>query len=46
MASELLDNTPKDIVKRQKAATPLGNRLGTAEEVVHVVSSLAGRDGA
>ncbi|KAI8945342.1 3-ketoacyl-acyl carrier protein reductase [Xylaria longipes] len=46
VASELLDTIPKDIVERQKATTPLGNRLGTAEEIANVVASLAGRDGA
>ncbi|KAI0534587.1 3-ketoacyl-acyl carrier protein reductase [Xylaria digitata] len=46
VASELLDNIPKEIVEMQKATTPLGNRLGTAEEIGNVVAGLAGRDGA
>ncbi|KAI1737539.1 3-ketoacyl-acyl carrier protein reductase [Xylaria scruposa] len=46
VASELLDNIPKDIVERQIATTPLGNRLGTAEEIANVVAGLAGKDGA
>ncbi|KAI0182246.1 3-ketoacyl-acyl carrier protein reductase [Xylaria flabelliformis] len=46
VASELLDNIPKDIVERQKATTPIGNRLGTAEEIANVVAGLAGKDGA
>ncbi|KAK5624838.1 hypothetical protein RRF57_000554 [Xylaria bambusicola] len=44
--SELLDNIPQDIVERQKATTPLGNRLGTIEEIANVVAGLAGKDGA
>lgn len=46
VASKMLDNIPKDIVERQTAATPIGNRLGTAEEIANVVASLASRDGA
>ncbi|KAI1421971.1 3-ketoacyl-acyl carrier protein reductase [Xylaria sp. FL1777] len=46
VASELLDNIPQDIVERQKATTPLENRLGTVEEIANIVAGLAGRDGA
>ncbi|KAI1435909.1 3-ketoacyl-acyl carrier protein reductase [Xylaria sp. CBS 124048] len=45
VASELLDNIPPEIVEMQKATTPLGNRLGTVEEIANVVASLAGKDG-
>ncbi|KAJ3572278.1 hypothetical protein NPX13_g5106 [Xylaria arbuscula] len=44
--SELLDNIPKDIVEKQKASTPIQNRLGTVEEIANIVAGLAGRDGA
>lgn len=40
--SEMLDNIPADIVKRQKETTPVGNRLGTVEEVSNIVAWLAG----
>ncbi|KAI0412141.1 3-ketoacyl-acyl carrier protein reductase [Xylaria grammica] len=46
VASELLDNVPKEIVDGQKATTPLEKRLGTVEEIANVVAGLAGRDGA
>ncbi|KAI1505891.1 3-ketoacyl-acyl carrier protein reductase [Biscogniauxia marginata] len=43
--SALLDNIPRSIVDAQKAATPLGRRLGEAREVADVVAALAGPDG-
>ncbi|KAI1819651.1 3-ketoacyl-acyl carrier protein reductase [Xylaria intraflava] len=46
VASALLDNIPQDLVEMQKSITPLGNRLGTLEEIANVVVSLASKDGA
>ncbi|KAH8889445.1 dehydrogenase [Thozetella sp. PMI_491] len=42
--SEMLDNIPAEIIEFQKKKTPIGNRLGTAEEVASVVGFLAGED--
>ncbi|KAI1208501.1 NAD(P)-binding protein [Annulohypoxylon truncatum] len=44
--SDMLDNIPKDIVNLQKALTPIGNRIGTVEEVANIVAGLASKDGA
>ncbi|KAF6808201.1 L-xylo-3-hexulose reductase 3 [Colletotrichum sojae] len=42
--SDMLDQIPKEIVEMQKAQTPVGNRVGTVEEVARIVSWLAGPD--
>ncbi|KAI2465040.1 NAD(P)-binding protein [Annulohypoxylon bovei var. microspora] len=44
--SDMLDDIPKDIVEMQKSLTPIGNRIGTVDEVANIVASLAGKDGA
>ncbi|KAK8051722.1 NAD(P)-binding protein [Apiospora rasikravindrae] len=43
--SAMLDKMPAEMVERQRAETPVQNRLGTVEEVARVVAGLAGRDG-
>ncbi|KAF2237503.1 NAD(P)-binding protein [Viridothelium virens] len=40
-ASDMLDGIPKDLVEMQKKATPLENRLGTAEDIALIVAWLA-----
>lgn len=42
--SDMLDNTPKEIVEAQKRDTPVQNRLGTPEEVAKIVSWLASEE--
>ncbi|KAF6825652.1 3-oxoacyl-(acyl-carrier-protein) reductase [Colletotrichum plurivorum] len=42
--SDMLDQIPKEIVEMQKAQTPVGNRVGTVEEVARIVAWLAGPD--
>ncbi|KAI0888540.1 NAD(P)-binding protein [Annulohypoxylon maeteangense] len=44
--SDMLDDIPKDIVNLQKILTPIGNRIGTVDEVSNIVASLASKDGA
>lgn len=44
--SEMLANIPKEIVDIQKAGTPVGKRVGTADEIANVVSWLASADSA
>ena len=39
--SEMLESVPKEIINGQKAATPVENRIGTAQEVAGIVSFLA-----
>ncbi len=39
--SEMLANIPKEIVDMQKRDTPVGQRVGTAQEIANVVSWLA-----
>ena len=41
VASEMLDQVAKETVDKQKDATAVGKRLGTAEEVAAIVSFLA-----
>jgi 3-oxoacyl-[acyl-carrier protein] reductase len=42
VATEMLENIPKEIVDGQKARTPLEGRVGTVEEVARIVAWLAG----
>lgn len=42
--SDMLANIPKELVEMQKAHTPVGNRVGTVEEVARIVAWLAGPD--
>lgn len=44
--TELLDGVPAEVVDAQRAATLVGRRLGTVQEVADAVAMLAGRDGA
>ncbi|KAK0644596.1 dehydrogenase with different specificitie [Cercophora newfieldiana] len=40
----MLENIPREIVDGQKARTPVGNRVGTVEEVARIVAWLAGEE--
>ena len=42
--SEMLDQVDRALVERQKAATPVQNRVGKPEEIADVVAFLAGPD--
>ena len=42
--SEMLDQVDRALVERQKAATPVQNRVGNPEEIADVVAFLAGLD--
>ncbi|KAK5654315.1 hypothetical protein OQA88_7493 [Cercophora sp. LCS_1] len=39
--TEMLDSIPKELIAAQKAATPVGNRVGTVEEIARIVAWLA-----
>ncbi|KAK4165559.1 3-oxoacyl-reductase [Cladorrhinum sp. PSN259] len=42
--TEMLENIPVDIVNGQKARTPVGNRVGTVEEIAKIVAWLASEE--
>ncbi|KAI2634003.1 3-ketoacyl-acyl carrier protein reductase [Xylaria nigripes] len=42
--SPLLEKMPQNLVEMQKARTPIGNRMGTIEEIAHIVAFLASQD--
>ncbi|KFA72093.1 hypothetical protein S40288_02306 [Stachybotrys chartarum IBT 40288] len=42
--SDMLDNIPKDIIDMQKKNTPVGNRLGTVDDVAQIVAWLAAEE--
>lgn len=42
--SEMLDNIPQDIIKMQKAQTPVGNRLGSVDDIAQIVAWLASEE--
>lgn len=42
VATEMLENIPREIVEMQKRLTPVGNRVGTVEEIARIVAWLAG----
>ncbi|KAJ5563086.1 hypothetical protein N7535_002470, partial [Penicillium sp. DV-2018c] len=42
--TELVEDVPKEIVEMQKSQTPIGNRLGTVEDIAPVVVWLASEE--